>query len=316
MTRLVVGAVIVHDGRAFVHRRGSERRLFPNCWDIPGSHVDSDETPLDALRRELEEETGWKLRRVLSELGEIAWTGSDGERRREIDYLVEVEGDLGSPRLEHPKNVEFAWIGLDELDRLMENRTPEQTLLRDIVARGLQEAARNRGFRAAIRPRSEHDLDRCVQLLETVHQSDAYPTFWPDDPVKWLSPRGMLGAWVADEDGRIVGHIDLRAAEADAGAAVWSRATGLPPERLAAIGRLFVSPGRRGRGVGDSLLDAACQAAATQGRHPVLDVVETDANAIRLYERRGWRRAFSEPWAAADGRTVIHYYVAPDAPAS
>ena len=41
------------------------------------------------------------------------------------------------------------------------------------------------------------------------------------------------------------------------------------------------------------------EAAAAGARHAVLDVVETNTDAIRLYERRGWWRAFSEPWAAA-----------------
>jgi hypothetical protein len=46
--------------------------------------------------------------------------------------------------------------------------------------------------------------------------------------------------------------------------------------------------------------------------HPALDVVETNHDAIRLYEQRGWRRVRSEPWAAAqDGKTLLHYYVAP-----
>ena len=123
-----------------MHRRSDDRALFPGCWDVPGGHVEVGETPLDALRREVEEETGWRLRRVRAELGETRWTGSDGEPRREIDYLVEVDGDLSAPRLERPKHVEVAWVGMDELDRLMENRAPEQTLLRDIVARGLQVA--------------------------------------------------------------------------------------------------------------------------------------------------------------------------------
>jgi GNAT superfamily N-acetyltransferase len=136
--------------------------------------------------------------------------------------------------------------------------------------------------------------------------------FWPDDPANWLSPRGLIGAWVADEDGTISGHIDLRAAETDAGAAVWSRATGLPPKRLALIGRFFVLPDARGRGVGSYLLDAASAAAATHGRHPALDVVETSTSAIRLYEGRGWSCVFSELWEpAADGKTLIHYYIAP-----
>jgi 8-oxo-dGTP pyrophosphatase MutT (NUDIX family) len=104
---------------------------------IPGGHVGAGETPLEALRREVEEETGWRLRRVVAELGESRWTGGDGEPRREIDYLVGVDGDLEAPQLEQPKHIEFAWVGIHELERLMENRTPEQTLVGDVVARGL-----------------------------------------------------------------------------------------------------------------------------------------------------------------------------------
>jgi 8-oxo-dGTP diphosphatase len=140
---LVVGAVIVNcEGRAFIHRRGYDRTLFPGAWDIPGGHVEAGESPIDALRREVEEETGWRLRRVVCELGEMEWTGGDGISRREIDYLVEVDGDLQAPRLEHGKHIEYAWISLDEVDRLMENRRPEQVLLRDVVTRGLREALR------------------------------------------------------------------------------------------------------------------------------------------------------------------------------
>ena len=141
----VVSAVIVNDaGEAFVHRRGYDRTLLPGTWDIVGGHVEPGETPLEALARELEEETGWVLRRVVADLGECTWTGNDGIERHERDYLVEVDGDLDAPRLERPKQIAFTWVGLDELDLLMENREPGDTLLREIVERGLREAARRR----------------------------------------------------------------------------------------------------------------------------------------------------------------------------
>jgi 8-oxo-dGTP diphosphatase len=140
---LCVGAVIVDgEGRAFVHRRGPNRTLFPGYWDLPGGHVEPGEAPLEALRREIEEETGWRLRRVVAELGETRWTGDDGIWRRELDYLVEVEGDLAAPRLEWPHHVEFAWVDLDEVDRLV---APEDADIRHIVSRGLREAARRTG---------------------------------------------------------------------------------------------------------------------------------------------------------------------------
>jgi hypothetical protein len=44
----------------------------------------------------------------------------------------------------------------------------------------------------------------------------------------------------------------------------------------------------------------------------VLDVVETNVEAIRLYEGQGWRPVHSEPWAdARDEQLVLHYYVGP-----
>lgn len=58
----VVGAVILNEqGRAFLQKRSSERRLFPNCWDIIGGHVEPGETFYEGLRREIQEETGWNL---------------------------------------------------------------------------------------------------------------------------------------------------------------------------------------------------------------------------------------------------------------
>lgn len=163
-----------------------------------------------------------------------------------------------------------------------------------------------------IRTRVDDDLEECVGLLELVHRADGYPTYWPDDPALWLSPSGLIGAWVADDQGVIVGHIALCAGTADPSAVVWSNATGLDPGQFASISRLFVSCDRRGAGMGRLLFDTACVEAVECGLQPALDVVETNRDAIRLYEHRGWRRVRSEPWSAdRRGETLLHYYVAP-----
>lgn len=51
----VVGAVIVRDGRILCAQRGPEGTL-PNMWEFPGGKIEQDETPRDALVREITEE--------------------------------------------------------------------------------------------------------------------------------------------------------------------------------------------------------------------------------------------------------------------
>ncbi|GAA0905404.1 NUDIX hydrolase [Virgisporangium aurantiacum] len=104
-------AVIVDDlGRVFLQRRSPTRRLFPDTWDIVGGHLEAGESALDALRREITEETGWRLAEVLVALDPMTYTGDDGRLRIEEDFVVRVDGDLASPRLEAGKHTEYRWI--------------------------------------------------------------------------------------------------------------------------------------------------------------------------------------------------------------
>ncbi|MBO0915103.1 NUDIX hydrolase [Streptomyces laculatispora] len=140
-TLWTVGAVILNaDGAAFAQKRSPDRRLFPDTWDIVGGHVEAGEPLLHALAREVEEETGWRLRHVRRFLGTSTWTGNDGAGpRREADYLVEVEGDLSSPALEWSKHSAYDWFTLGGLDRLKENRAPGEFLIHDLIARALRD---------------------------------------------------------------------------------------------------------------------------------------------------------------------------------
>ncbi|MEU9100173.1 NUDIX domain-containing protein [Streptomyces sp. NPDC048361] len=132
----VVGAVILNPrGEAFAQRRGPQRRLFPDCWDIVGGHVEAGESLLVALARELAEETGWRLRRVRALLGVSSWAGDDGGGiRREADYLVEVDGDLDHPALEWSKHTAYDWFGPENLPRLQEGRPAGDFYIHDLIA--------------------------------------------------------------------------------------------------------------------------------------------------------------------------------------
>jgi GNAT superfamily N-acetyltransferase len=162
-----------------------------------------------------------------------------------------------------------------------------------------------------IRPRSEEDAAACARVLARVHRADGYPVHWPDRPGDWLSPPQPLGAWVAEPDEGVVGHVALsRGGEGDLAPGVWGARHGTETA-TAVVGRLFVDPGARGHGLGALLLGRAEREARARGLHPVLDVVATDTAATALYERLGWQRmaTVEQRWGPST-RVTVHCYAA------
>ncbi|HTX08523.1 MAG TPA: GNAT family N-acetyltransferase [Solirubrobacteraceae bacterium] len=140
-----------------------------------------------------------------------------------------------------------------------------------------------------LRPRRARDLDGCVAMLREVHDADRYPAIWPADPAAWLRGNDRLAAWVAQDDGRLLGHLSLHATDASRARSQWCEALGVPVECLAVVSRFFVSTRARRRGVGAALMDRAEEHAAAHDLRLVLDVAAHNRSAIAFYERRGWR---------------------------
>lgn len=167
-----------------------------------------------------------------------------------------------------------------------------------------------------IRDRADADLPACVEALRAVHTAGGYPTAWPAEPAQWLDPAGLTAAWVAELDGAIVGHIGVLAGVYEPGLA---EASGLPPERLAVVTRLFVDPVARGHGLARRLVERLVEHGRGSGLRVGLDVVDGSTAAITLYESLGWRRidtGFAR-WQANDGsHPLLHYYLAPEAAVS
>lgn len=125
----------------------------------------------------------------------------------------------------------------------------------------------------------------------------------------WLYDAGFAAAWVAEVDGCVAGHI---AVAPGYGGSEIEAATGRPAAQTLGITRFFVGPEGRGTGAASALLDAVDQYAATHNLALALDVIDVNQSAIRLYERRGWRRigAHQTDWFGADGpHPTVFVYV-------
>jgi GNAT superfamily N-acetyltransferase len=142
-----------------------------------------------------------------------------------------------------------------------------------------------------IRARRGADLEACLHMAQAVKRRDRYPPRGTVDVGRFFAPPQELAAWVADEDGAVVGHVALHDAGAEVTMALGTRHTGRPPEQLALVARLLVgAPARRG-GVARALLATAVAGAHDRGRRPILDVATHLDAAVGLYESCGWERA-------------------------
>jgi 8-oxo-dGTP diphosphatase len=91
---LGVGGVVIHDGKVLLIRRASEP--LKGEWSIPGGLVELGEKLLDAVRREVLEETGLEVEPGdVLELFDSIWKDADGRCQYHyvlVDYLCHVTG--------------------------------------------------------------------------------------------------------------------------------------------------------------------------------------------------------------------------------
>jgi 8-oxo-dGTP diphosphatase len=116
--RVGVGAIVLHEGRVLLVKRGHAPGV--GLWSVPGGLVDVGETTVDAARREVEEETGLKVR-IVGLVGVLDRVTRDAEGRVRyhwvlVDYLAIPESidtlTAGSDA------AEVRWVTIDEVEGL------------------------------------------------------------------------------------------------------------------------------------------------------------------------------------------------------
>jgi 8-oxo-dGTP diphosphatase len=116
ITHLSTGVAIWKDGKILIVRRATADYLGGQ-YELPGGGVDGGETLTEAAIREVKEETGLTVSKVISVFNGFDYSTDRKPRVRQINFLVEAENeDVILNPLEHD---EFQWVdagtGLDGL---------------------------------------------------------------------------------------------------------------------------------------------------------------------------------------------------------
>lgn len=172
-----------------------------------------------------------------------------------------------------------------------------------------------------VRRRTPDDLPVLAAALLAQQPETRYP-FRDPLPVpaeQFLHADDAVAAWVAELDGRPVGHA-CRTGPAQGCAdpqlidEVCARAHGCRPSELAWVHSLFVAADARGHGLGRRLLRAVVEDARADGLQVCLEVLPVHAAAFTLYTGNGWQTVhrYRPPWlggASPDEVPDVHVMV-------
>ena len=108
----VVTGIIQKKNEVLLGKRPEEKSL-PGIWEFPGGKIERDETPEQALKRELDEELG-----IQAEVGELLFSITHFYTP-DIGILLlfyKIPFWKGSPKTQH--HTELKWTPLEELQNI------------------------------------------------------------------------------------------------------------------------------------------------------------------------------------------------------
>ena len=103
-------------------------------WEFPKGHPDKGETPLEAAKREMEEETGMQLERLVIDepLSINYWFTWQGEKiDKTVYYFVGTVSGEPRPQLEEMQDVR--WVLLEQASELLTHENNKRIVHRTLL---------------------------------------------------------------------------------------------------------------------------------------------------------------------------------------
>ena len=111
--KFVVGAVVVNESKVLLLERPKDD-FMGGIFELPSGNLESGETLEEGLFRELEEETGLVIKRIVSYIGHFDYLSGSGKKARQFNFLVEVNNFDKIKLTEHDS---FVWADIREVHK-------------------------------------------------------------------------------------------------------------------------------------------------------------------------------------------------------
>ncbi|MCL1902208.1 MAG: NUDIX domain-containing protein [Alphaproteobacteria bacterium] len=112
---VAVKAIIQKDGKVLALKRSTRVGVVPGTWDIPGGRIDFGETPIDAIAREIMEETGLSVK-----IGTpwSTWTFMIDNSDVQVVGVTMLAEYIGGEIKLSDEHLEYRWIDPSEFEHL------------------------------------------------------------------------------------------------------------------------------------------------------------------------------------------------------
>lgn len=117
--KIVVGGVILNQKNEVLLLKRASDDFMGGLIELPSGTVDENETLIDALQREVKEETGLDAKEINEYLGSFDYLSSSRKKTRQLNFLVTVNKN-NEVKLNEKEHSQYHWINLDsdEIDTL------------------------------------------------------------------------------------------------------------------------------------------------------------------------------------------------------
>lgn len=101
--------------KVFLAKRADTKKFLPGVHEMPGGHVDYGETPVAALKREVDEELGMSIN-----VGDLFYEFSyvneiKGSHSIEVIYFASVAEPIENVEIQPEDHSDYGWFAEDEL---------------------------------------------------------------------------------------------------------------------------------------------------------------------------------------------------------
>lgn len=112
--RFVVGAVIVNNNSILFVRRAQDD-FMGGIYELPSGKVDSGENLIDALKREILEETNLVIKNIIGLCNTFDYKSKNSIQTRQFNFVVAVD-NVDALKLDPKEHNLFEWIKFENIE--------------------------------------------------------------------------------------------------------------------------------------------------------------------------------------------------------